>query len=409
MIRLENKIVHNLFVKGTAGRKEEIQNLLSLNKKFFSKPMNDFLNKVRERYSSSLSLEEDVFVDIDENYFSDLMDIEDTKGTLTEYINELKLKYFSKELKNIDINEGKEKMLGKLEIIREELLGEETQFKPISLKKCTLNFYNNLEKQRTVQPLKTGWPKFDKYIQAVPGDMVVIAGRPGQGKTAFSLNLALQMAKQGKRGLFISLEMSEGSIINRLMAIESGLSSSKLRNIEQYNSLSNVEMSLVNEASENLTKLDENLNIISGSMNSNQLKALCFSTKGQYDFIMLDYIGLVRPSSRISDRYQVVTEVSLLCKEIAMHCDIPVFVLSQLSREVEKRADKRPVMSDLRESGQIEQDASIIIGLFRESYYDIDANDKELMEVHLLKNREGETGCINYNFVGFNQRVKERA
>lgn len=403
---LELKILNNLFVK--SNNEVAIQETLAMNDKYFSKPMLDIIKKCRNKYSDDLSLDVDLLQGCDENFLVGMYDVgdsilEDNK----KYLRELKNKYIINELRKTSDDTSEKQLIKKVENIRDELLEQNTSVRLVSMKDVSLNYYQNIDKQRGQKPLKTGWKKFDNYIQCMPGDLVVVCARPGAGKTAFTMNLVLNMAKQGKKGLFFSLEMSESSVINRMMSIVSQVELNKLKDIEKFDKLNESEVHKLNEASETLTRIDNRLKITSGSITLDKIKSLCKATKGEFDYIAIDYLQLIRAEGK--DRYSQVTEISLALKEIAMECNMPVIALSQLSREVEKRGDKRPMLSDLRESGQIEQDASIVLGLYREVYYDSDFDDERLMEVGILKNRDGVSSCkIDFEFVGENQNVWER-
>lgn len=403
---LELKILNNLFVK--CNNEEAIQETLAMNDKYFSKPMLDIIKKCRNKYSANLSLDVDLLVGCDEEFLTGMYDVSDSiLSDNKKYLKELKNKYLINELRKTGDDASEKELIKKVENIRDELLEQNTSVRLVSMKDVTNNYYKNIDKQRGQKPLKTGWKKFDNYVQCMPGDLVVVCARPGAGKTAFTMNLVLNMAKQGKRGLFFSLEMSESSVINRLMSIVSKVELNKLKDIEKFDNLSNEELHKLNEASECLSKIDNNLKITSGSITLDKIKSLCKATKGEFDYIAIDYLQLIRTEGR--DRYSQVTEISLALKEIAMECNMPVIALSQLSREVEKRADRRPMLSDLRESGQIEQDASIVIGLYRDAYYNPETEDERLMEVGILKNRDGVSACkIHYEFIGENQNVWER-
>lgn len=403
---LELKILNNLFVKDK--NQEAIQQTLALEDKYFSKPMLDIIKKCRAKYSADLSLDVDLLAGCDENFLMGMYDVGDSKlEDNLKYLKELRNRYIINELRKTSDDTTEKQLLKKVENIRDELLEQNKDVKLVSLKDVNLNYYKNIDNQRGQKPLKTGWKKFDNYIQCMPGDLVIVCARPGAGKTAFTMNLVLNMAKQGKRGLFFSLEMSEGSVINRIMSIVSQVELNKLKDIEKYDKLTNDELHKLNEASEVLTRVDNRLKITSGSITLDKIKSLCKATKGEFDYIAIDYLQLIRAEGK--DRYSQVTEISLALKEIAMECKMPVIALSQLSREVEKRADKRPVLSDLRESGQIEQDASIVLGLYREIYYNQDFEDERLMEVGILKNRDGVSSCrIDFEFLGENQNVWER-
>lgn len=403
---IERKILNNMFVKNL--NDEQIKEVLSIDNKYFSKPMQEIIEKCRAKYASNFSIDIDLLEGCDVNFLNGMYDVEDSiPGDNSKYLNELKNNYCIRELKNIGENSTKNEIIKKVEKVRDELLEQNQNIDMVSLKDVMTKYYTNLESQAGMKPLKTGWSAFDNIIQCMPGDLVIICARPGAGKTAFSMNLALNMAKQGKRGLFFSLEMSESSMINRLMAITSGVELNKLKDLEKYKKLTKEELHMMTEGSEILARIDERLKISSGTITLDKIKTLAKATKGKFDYLVIDYLQLIRAEGK--DRFTQVTEISLALKEIAMECKIPVIALSQLSREVDKRADKTPMLSDLRESGQLEQDASIVLGLLRPVYYDPEYEDKTLLECHILKNRDGESGnYLRFDFLGATQRVNAK-
>ena len=182
-----------------------------------------------------------------------------------------------------------------------------------------------------------------------------------------------------------------------------------LKDSETYSKLPDHAYGYLNKASSDLSELGDRLSFITGNFTVNKILEICKieKEKNGLDYIIIDYMQLLGSSVKGS-RYEQITDISISLKKLAKELGIVVIALAQLSRDLEKRADRRPVQSDLRDSGQIEQDASIIIGLYRDVYYNEGTEDKSLLEVSVLKNRDGELGTVHFNFIGPIQEVKER-
>lgn len=182
-----------------------------------------------------------------------------------------------------------------------------------------------------------------------------------------------------------------------------------LKDSKTYSRLPEQAYGYLNLASSKLSELDDKLSFITGNFTVNKILEICKveKEKNGLDYIIIDYMQLLESSVKGS-RYEQITDISISLKKLAKELGIVVIALAQLSRDIEKRADRRPQQSDLRDSGQLEQDASIIIGLYRDAYYNKQTDDAELLEVNVLKNRDGEVGTLHFNFIGKIQEVKER-
>lgn len=182
-----------------------------------------------------------------------------------------------------------------------------------------------------------------------------------------------------------------------------------LKDSKTYSRLPEQAYGYLNLASSKLSELDNKLSFITGNFTVNKILEICKveKEKSNLDYIIIDYMQLLESSVKGS-RYEQITDISISLKKLAKELGIVVIALAQLSRDIEKRADRRPQQSDLRDSGQLEQDASIIIGLYRDAYYNKQTDDAELLEVNVLKNRDGEVGTLHFNFIGKIQEVKER-
>ncbi len=244
--------------------------------------------------------------------------------------------------------------------------------------------------------LTTGFGELDQIITGLnKSDLVLIACRPGMGKTTIALNMALSAAKKsGKDIVFFSLEMSAEQLATRALATESLIDSNKLIT----GTLSPEDWNEVAPASERLSRLgiliDDNPGITPAEM-----KAKCRRIKN-LGLVVIDYLQLMTTGSRRSDnRTQEVSEMSRSLKIMAKELNVPVLCLSQLSRANEKRQDKRPMLSDLRESGAIEQDADVIMFLYRDDYYNPESPNRSFAELNVAKNRHGRTGTIRLKFM----------
>lgn len=243
--------------------------------------------------------------------------------------------------------------------------------------------------------LSTGLIDLDERILGLnPGELVLIASRPGMGKTSIALNITLNAAKaSGKTVAVFSLEMSKEQLATRLLASESFVDTQKLLkgnlNTEEWRRL----VAAAGAISSTNILIDDNPMLSVADMN-----AQCRRVKN-LGLVVIDYLQLMQSaggkSSGGDNRQQIVADMSRMLKIMAKELEVPVLCLSQLSRASESRQDKRPMLSDLRESGAIEQDADVVIGLYREGYYNKECENPNAAEAIILKNRKGETGKID--------------
>ena len=242
---------------------------------------------------------------------------------------------------------------------------------------------------------KTGWLK--------GWDLVVLAARPAMGKTAFSLNLAQNVWMNGKNVAIFSLEMSKEQLTDRMIASAMQIDSWKLAKWE----LDDSEFAKIGEAMEKLSDANIYIDDTAG-WSLTDLKSKCRRLKIEswLDLVVIDYLQLMSNGNSMN-RVQEISEISRWLKSLARELKIPVIALSQLSRAVEQRPDKRPVMSDLRESWAIEQDADMVLMLYREEYYDEFTEKKWVTEVFMRKNRSGPIGTIELMFNKNSQKFVE--
>lgn len=227
-------------------------------------------------------------------------------------------------------------------------------------------------------------------------DLIVLAARPSMGKTALALGIALEAARNGFTTGVFSLEMSAEQLTLRLLAAESGIAHHNIRNAtitsDEWVDLTTVAAQLA----EMKLFIDDTamLSIMDLRAKARKLKA-----EHKLQFLVIDYLQLLHSSKKHENRHQEVSEISRALKALAKELNIPILALSQLSRAVDSRMDKRPMLSDLRESGAIEQDADLIMFLYRDSVYNQDTENPEKSELIIGKQRNGPTGTVFMNFI----------
>lgn len=262
---------------------------------------------------------------------------------------------------------------------------------------------NRLKNMEGITGIKTGYSDLDHYTNGFQrGDLIILAARPAMGKSALALNFASEVAKHNKEEAVavFSLEMPTDSLMKRLLSAESNVESNKLRNGKLDNSDWSKLYEGGNRLSERKIFIDD-----TSSIKVSQIFSKCRKLKNEYGslaLIVIDYLQLIT-GTRADSRQQEVSDISRNLKILAKELDCPVIALSQLSREVEKRSDHRPQLADLRESGSIEQDADIVMFLYRENYYkkdedDEEGQDTELVDLSLAKHRNGGLGDIKLVF-----------
>jgi len=258
-----------------------------------------------------------------------------------------------------------------------------------------------IENYRNNQGLITGIPShftdLDKLTAGFQNsDFIIVAGRPGMGKTAFALNIARNVAlESGIPVVFFSLEMSKEQLAMRLMCAEASIDSHKIRT----GFLSQKEVRKLMETGEKFMNvplfIDDQSDITPLELRA---KARRLMSEHGIGMVIIDYLQLIRIPGKFERREQEISEISRSLKHLARELNIPVIALSQLNRKVEDRHDKRPQLADLRESGAIEQDADVIIFLYRDEVYNKDTNDKGIAEVLIRKQRNGPQGDIKLKF-----------
>ena len=272
----------------------------------------------------------------------------------------------------------------------------------VSIDKVVLNAMERIETvskiRGTVTGLPSGYTDLDyKTSGFQKSDLVIIAARPAMGKTAFELNIAEYMAfRKNATVAIFSVEMSKEQLVNRLLALESSVDSQKIRTgdvddgdweklIEGANTIAKSHMIIDDTA----------------SISISELKSKCRRYKREFNLgiVIIDYLQLMTTTGRSESRQQEISEISRSLKSLARELNVPIIALSQLGRAVESRPDKRPMLSDLRESGAIEQDADMVMFLYRDDYYNKESEKKGIAEVIIAKQRNGPIGTIELAWI----------
>ena len=230
------------------------------------------------------------------------------------------------------------------------------------------------------------------------GELILIAGRPGMGKSSFAVNIAEHVSITDKKTVAIfNLEMPKEQIVNRIICSQALVNSNKIRTGDITGEDWEKIGAIVNRVATAPMYIDD-----TASITVSEIRAKCRRLKQtkNLELIVIDYLQLMQSSGRTESRQNEIAEISRSLKILAKELNIPVIALSQLSRAAESRSDKRPMLSDLRESGAIEQDADMVMFLYRDEYYNPDTEDKNLAECIVAKNRSGETGMFKLGWKG---------
>lgn len=245
--------------------------------------------------------------------------------------------------------------------------------------------------------IETGFIDLDNLCCGLQkGDLIIVAGRPAMGKTSFGMTIAYNVSLKSEFPVAVfSLEMSKSQLVQRILCAEAMVDQQKVRN----GNLENLDWNNLIKTSSKLNKANLYIDDSAG-LNIRQLAAKAKELKAQkgLSLIVIDYLQLLSGSNKES-RQQEISEISRSLKNLAKELDVPVIALAQLSRAVEQRQDKRPMMSDLRESGSLEQDADIVMFIYREEYYNPETDNKGVSEIIVAKQRNGPTGTVELAFI----------
>ncbi|HOP65610.1 MAG TPA: replicative DNA helicase [Bacilli bacterium] len=347
-------------------------------------------------------------------YLSEIIDSVATASNIEYYINIIKDKYLLRSIINVstdiitDVYESKEavnEIVDKADkefsnVIKNRRTGEFVKISEV-LRKTQDNLERLAKNKSDVTGLATGFYSLDKVTSGLqPHDLIILAGRPSMGKTALGLNLATNVALNNDKAVAIfSLEMGAEQLVTRMIGAVGGIDMNKLRT----GRLEHNDWKRVNEAISELADAKLYIEDASG-MTVSEIRAKCRRLANSEDglsLVIIDYLQLIAGSARYAgQRQQEVSEISRALKTLAMELHIPIIALAQLSRSPELRENKRPNLSDLRESGSIEQDADIVAFLYRDDYYNKtqETSPNSVTELIIGKHRNGATGTIKLLF-----------
>lgn len=246
----------------------------------------------------------------------------------------------------------------------------------------------------------SGFTDVDKMLGGLnKSDLLIVAARPGMGKTSFLLGMALHAGlRHGKRIAMFNLEMSGEQLVQRMIAAETRIDSQRLRRGQLYENEWPIFLESVGRLSEMRVFIDD-----TPGVTPLQLRTKCRRLYAEHglDLVMVDYLQLMQAEYTTNNRVQEISEISRSLKGLARELDVPVVTASQLSRAVENRQEKRPQLSDLRDSGSIEQDADIVMFIYRDEYYNPETTDRpNIAEINVAKHRNGPTGAIDLYWHG---------
>lgn len=273
----------------------------------------------------------------------------------------------------------------------------------VPIKSILTQYYDRLEylhqHRDESMGLPTGFVDLDRLLGGLqPSDLIIVAGRPGMGKSSFGLTVAHNAAmKYNAVVAFFSLEMSAEQVVQRLIAGETGISSQRLR----IGDIRDVEWDKLMKAT---GMLSETLIFIDDTPTPSplEIRTKCRRLAAEYglDLVIIDYLQLMQGGTRVENRVQEISFISRSLKSLARELNVPIIAVSQLSRAVESRQDRRPILSDLRESGSIEQDSDVVLFIYRDELYHDDSDRRNIADIIVAKHRNGPTGQISLRFVG---------
>lgn len=304
--------------------------------------------------------------------------------------------------KGYEGGEEVEKLVGEAEQMLLELSSRKSTVIFSSISEILVEIFKIIEdryrNKGKISGVQTGFTDLDRLCCGLqPGDLVIVAGRPAMGKTSLGLTIAHNAALRGNVPVAVfSLEMSRAQLVQRILCAEAMVDQQKVRsgNLEQ------ADWGRLTEAAAKLARAPLYINDSAG-LTVHQLRANARRLKKEkgLELVVIDYLQLLSGSARPESRQQEISEISRSLKGLAKDLEVPVIALAQLSRAVEQRQDKRPIMSDLRESGSLEQDADVVMFIYREEYYKPDTEKRGIAEIVVAKQRNGPTGTVELAFL----------
>lgn len=344
------------------------------------------------------------------DFFLQLIEVTPTSSNVSEYAAIVRSKSMLRELQQvssdiIDLTRAEEESADTVADLAEQKIYAVRQGREIQgfsgIHEAIQEVYANLDELAAnpgkLPGLPTGFAQLDQYIGGLNrSDLILLAARPGMGKTAIALNMAVNAAKRsGKTVAIFQLEMSRQQLATRMLSSEALIDSKKLR----MGTLEDSDWERMAGATQALQGMpiliDENSGITVPEM-----MAKCRRLGNKLGLIVIDYLQLMHTPKQMDNRVQEVAEISRSLKIMAKELNVPVLCCSQLSRGPEGRQNKRPMLSDLRESGSIEQDADIVLFIYRDDYYNNEAENRNCAELIVAKNRHGETGTVDLQWMG---------
>ena len=355
------------------------------------------------------------------SYITSLSTIVPTTSNVKYYADIVKEKSVLRKLIKVSndiINlgyDGSTKIEDVLEVAEKKIFDisqEKTSDDFKSINSVLMDTYDMIEQLYTnkseITGITTGFRDLNKKINGMQRtDLLLIAARPAMGKTAFSLNLVQNAALKGDASVAVfSLEMSKEQLVQRMLSAQSNVELSKLKT----GKLNENDWPRIIDAMAVLSNAKIHIDDTPG-IKISELRSKCRKLKMEQglDLILIDYLQLMEGEGNNESRQQEIAKISRSLKIIAKELNCPVVALSQLSRAPEQRADHRPMLSDLRESGSIEQDADIVMFLYRDEYYHPDSDRKNIGEVIIAKNRHGETGSVELVWLGEIQKFADKS
>ena len=354
------------------------------------------------------------------SYLTSLSTIVPTTSNVRYYANIVKEKSVMRQLikasnefinlgydASTDVQEILDKAEKNIFDISQEKSGDDIQ--PINLVlQDTFDMIERLCTEKSeVTGITTGFADLNKKINGLQRtDLILVAARPAMGKTAFSLNLVQNAALKGDASVAVfSLEMSKEQLVQRMLSAQSNVELSKIKT----GTLSESDWPRIIDAMAVLSEANIYIDDTPG-IKISEIRSKCRRLKIEkgLDFILIDYLQLMEGEGKNENRQQEIAKISRSLKILAKELNCPVVALSQLSRSPELRKDHRPILSDLRESGSIEQDADIVMFLYRDEYYHDDSEKKNIGEVIVAKNRHGETGTVELVWFGQVQKFADK-
>jgi replicative DNA helicase len=342
------------------------------------------------------------------NYLSDLYSISTDEDHIKSYekyvLQEYQIRKTKELMKSLeDIKSPKDiKKLQQAIAEVNELLDQE-QSKDFNLAEVLVQIYDDAESiKEGINGIPTGFTDLDNLLDGLSEEeLIIIGARPSVGKTAFALNIATNVCKANQFVTFFSLEMSDKSLLTRMICSIGDIDSMKMKNpMKRFNdndwACYTKAQGIVSSFKHNLDICDESAITVQSIRSRTKKNIRKYPSKRHV--VVIDYLTLIRGSGR-KERYLEIGEITRNLKRMARDLKVPVILLAQLSRGVEQRQDKRPMLSDLRDSGEIEQDADKILFLYRDDYYDKETENKNIIEVITAKNRNGSVGPVQLAFL----------